>query len=118
AGQIRARRVSSDEVRTSRPFVRDPRRAEERARGDIGWQLPARVAVCPYHLFVRNFEITFAISTAARGASVPRLISSSRQRARAWFSSSKLRTALITGTPWLMAIRWSASVTDRLILSA
>src|SRR5437868_15023954 len=45
----------------------------------------------------RNFDITLVISIAARAASVPRLISSSRQRARAWLSLSKLRTTLMTG---------------------
>src|SRR5436309_14695182 len=47
----------------------------------------------------RSFDITLAMSTAARAASVPRLISSSRQRARAWDSLSKLRTTLMTGMP-------------------
>ena len=41
--------------------------------------------------------MTLAISTAARAASVPRLIFDPRQRSRACSSVSKLRTALITG---------------------
>src|SRR5439155_19351576 len=49
--------------------------------------------------FPRSFDITSAIFTAARAASVPRLILCSRQRSRASVSLSKLRTALITGTP-------------------
>src|SRR5690242_3398916 len=61
---------------------------------------------------LRSFDMTLVISTAARAASVPRLISSSRQRARAWLSLSKLRTTLMTGTVWVTAMRCSASVTD------
>src|SRR6476660_3135117 len=64
--------------------------------------------------WLRTSDKTFAISTAARAASVPRLIVFSRQRARAWFSLSKLSTALITGTPCSIAMRCRASVTERL----
>jgi hypothetical protein len=47
----------------------------------------------------RRFPITSQTETAARAASVPRLISEPRQRSCACASVSKLKTALITGTP-------------------
>src|SRR6266487_3193432 len=47
----------------------------------------------------RSFDMTRAIPTAARAASVPRLILFSRQRSRACVSFSKLSTTLMTGTP-------------------
>src|SRR6059058_5502838 len=46
----------------------------------------------PLLCLLRTSAKTFAISTAARAAWVPRLILFSRQRARACFSSSKLST--------------------------
>src|SRR3954469_16260749 len=67
---------------------------------------------------LRTSAKTFAISTAARAAWVPRLILFSRQRARACFSSSKLSTTLITGTPCSIAMRCKPSVTQRLRFSA
>src|SRR4030095_255970 len=99
------------------------RRAEDHASNDIGPQPPWRAFVYPFSLggfvttapcLLRTSDKTFAISTAARAASVPRLILFSRQRARAWFSLSKLSTALITGTPCSMAQLCIASVTERL----
>src|SRR5207247_9818619 len=68
----------------------------------------------PAHRYgrVRRSEITLAISIAARAASVPRLILSSRQRSRASSSLVKVWTQLITGMPYSSAIRWSASVTE------
>ena len=59
-----------------------------------------------------------AIATAARAASIPRLIRFSRQRSRACSSFSTLSTALITGTPYSIAICWSAFVTEWLRCSA
>ena len=54
----------------------------------------------PHKLYLsRNFDKTLAISTAARAASVPRLILFSRHRSWACDSLSRLRTALTTGTP-------------------
>src|SRR5207253_10239677 len=55
----------------------------------------------PAHCYgrVRRSDITLAISIAARAASVPRLIFSSRQRSRASSSLAKVCTQLITGTP-------------------
>src|SRR5207247_10556684 len=59
----------------------------------------ARSSPCAHIAYLlRNFAITFEISTAARAASVPRLISFSRHRSRAWVSSSTLRTTLMIGT--------------------
>ena len=49
--------------------------------------------------FPRSSDMTLAISTAARAASVPRLILSCRQRSRAWSSLSRQSTVLMTGTP-------------------
>src|ERR1700692_2193857 len=49
--------------------------------------------------FPRSSDMTPAISTAARAASVPRLILSSRQRSRACSSLSRQSTVLMTGTP-------------------
>src|SRR4029077_16317693 len=99
------------------------RRAGDRAKNDIEPQLLWRAVVYPLSLgdletaapcLLRTSDKTFAISTAARAASVPRLILFSRQRARAWLSLSKLSTALITGIPCSMAMRCRASVTERL----
>src|SRR5438270_7564478 len=60
----------------------------------------ARAPSLPHKIYLlRNFDMTLLISTAARAASVPRLISFSRQRSRACDSLSKLRTTLMTGTP-------------------
>src|SRR5215831_592120 len=67
---------------------------------------------------LRNFDMTLQMSMAARAASVPRLIWFSKHRARACSSASKLRTTLITGIPCVTAIRWRASVTERLRFSA
>src|SRR5450755_2759524 len=66
----------------------------------------------------RKSAITFVISRAARAASVPRLILSSRQRSRASPSLLRLSTTLITGTAQSTAMRCNASVTERLRFSA
>src|SRR4029453_961952 len=62
---------------------------------------PETAAPC----LLRISDKTLAISTAARPASVPRLILFSRQRACAWFSFSKLSTALITAPPCHLEVR-------------
>src|SRR5580704_8557333 len=66
----------------------------------------------------RNSEIVSVIATAARAASVPRLILSPKQRSRACASLFRLRTALMIGTPVSIAMRCNASVTERARLAA
>src|SRR5581483_2965660 len=78
----------------------------------------ARFATFTHHLLSRSSAMTLEISTAARAASVPRLILSSRQRSRASFTWFPLKTAWMIGTPCSSAMRCNASVTERARCSA